>query len=158
MKLYRVTNKAYADNFAGRGASFEDGARWNSPGHPVIYFGLDMATALVEAANYHPSPRLIPASHCKAIYQLPDDVEVEHLELKNLANNWQEMPYPLCTQLMGDEFLKSNRALVLFLPSVAVGIEDYSMAVVNPLHPDITKLKLIETIQPVYSPRMFKGL
>ena len=158
MKLYRVTNKVYADNFTGRGASFEDGGRWNAPGHAVIYFGLDMATALVEAANYHPSPRLIPPSHCKAIYQLSDDVKLAQVNLENLPQNWQDMPYPLSTQQIGDEFLTSNRAVALLLPSVAVGIEEFSMVVVNPLHPDISKLKLIDTIQPVYSPRMFKGL
>jgi RES domain-containing protein len=158
MKLYRVTNKTYADDFSGRGASFEEGARWNSAGHPVIYFGLDMATALVEAANYHPSPRLMPATHCKAIYELTSVCSIERIDLAQLPPDWQAMPYPASTQKLGDDFLDANRALLLLLPSVAVGIEEHALAVLNPLHPEVTKLKLIDIIQPVYSHRMFTGV
>lgn len=158
MRLYRVTNAAYAENFSGVGASFEDGARWNSPGHPVIYFALDMASALVEAANYHPSPRLIPHTHCKAIYELSKTIDIEKLDLNSIPSDWQDMPYPVSTQHIGDEFLMSRRALMLLVPSVAVGINEYKVAVFNPLHPQARGVQLIDTIRPVYSSRMFEGL
>jgi RES domain-containing protein len=158
MRLYRVTNINYADKFDGRGSSYEDGARWNSAGHPVIYFALDIATALIEAANYHPSPRLLPPSHCKAIYTTRSAVSVTKLDLAELPQDWQEMPYPTSTQYIGDRFLESKQALLLLVPSVAVGISEYKIAVANPRHPDIRKIQLTETIQPVYSERMFQGL
>ncbi|SHO57484.1 RES family NAD+ phosphorylase [Vibrio quintilis] len=158
MKLYRVTNKRFADVFTGRGASFDDGARWNSAGHPVIYFALDMGTALVEAANYHPTPRLVPASHCKAIYNVAPDVAIQRLDLQTLPDDWQTMPYPQSTQRIGDEFLQSQEALLLLVPSVAVGIGELSVAVANPRHPQISQITLGQIIQPVYSPRMFSGL
>lgn len=158
MKLYRVTNLKFADTFNGQGASFEDGARWNSPGHPVIYFGLDMSTSLVEAANYHPSPRLVPKSHCKAIYQVDDSVPMVKLDANDLPDDWQAMPYPSTTQKIGDSFLTAKDALLLLVPSVAVGVGELLLAVANPLHPDIKKIELLETIQPVYSDRMFTGI
>ncbi len=158
MKLYRVTNIKFADNFNGNGASFEDGARWNSAGQPVIYFGLDLGTALLEAANYHPSPRLIPASHCKAIYSAASDISVKTLSLDDLPDDWQKMPYPRSTQVIGDAFLQSKEALLLLVPSVAIGLHESCVAIANPLHPDIHKITLDEVIQPVYSPRMFSGL
>lgn len=158
MNLYRVTHMNYASHFNGRGASFEDGARWNTPGHPVIYFGLDLGTALVEAANYIPSPRLVPASHCKAIYTVSDDVSIRKLDLSTLPDDWDSMPYGLSTQRMGDIFLEANDALLFLVPSVALGSADYAIAIANPLHPDIVKIELIQIIQPVYSERMFQGL
>jgi RES domain-containing protein len=158
MNLYRVTNFEYAGNFNGRGASFIDGARWNSAGRPVIYFAMNMAAALVEAANYHPSPRLMPKSHCKAIYELEDTVSIDRLDWSALPADWQEMPYPVSTQLIGDAFLDSGKALLLLLPSVAVGLNDYSIAIANPQHEDMKKIKLIDTIKPVYSGRMFSGI
>ncbi|CAM3766033.1 RES domain protein [Vibrio aerogenes CECT 7868] len=158
MKLYRVTNKCFADVYSGRGASFDDGARWNSAGHPVIYFALDMGTALVEAANYHPTPRLVPASHCKAIYNVSPEIAIKRLDQQQLPEDWQTMPYPQSTQQIGDEFLQSQQALLLLVPSVAVGIGELSVAVANPLHPQISHITLEEIIQPVYSPRMFSGL
>ncbi|MFV8385238.1 RES family NAD+ phosphorylase [Vibrio parahaemolyticus] len=159
MKLYRVTNKKWADTFNGLGASYEDGARWNSAGYPVIYFALDLATAMIEAANYHPSPDLIPPSHCKAIYEVDDDILIEKLDPSLLPDDWDKMPYPKSTQVIGDAFLSSKSAAILLVPSVGVGVSsEYLIAVVNPNHPDINKIRLIDTQQPVYSKRMFAGL
>ncbi len=159
MKLYRVTNKRWADVFNGLGASYEDGARWNSAGHPVIYFALDIATAMVEAANYHPSPDLIPASHCKAIYEADDDISIEKLDPSLLPSDWDLMPYPKSTQLIGDDFFMKNSAALLLVPSVGVGLSsEYLIAVANPNHPDMSKIRLVVTQQPVYHERMFSGI
>ncbi|ORT49530.1 hypothetical protein ST37_14140 [Vibrio sp. qd031] len=158
MNLYRVTNSKFANNFSGRGASFDDGARWNSAGNPVIYYALDMGTALIEAANYHPSPRLVPRTHCKAIYTVPNSVPIHSLDTSKLPEDWQSMPYPASTQRIGDQFLLAKQALLLIVPSVAIGLSESSVAIVNPLHPYINKIKLVECVQPVYSERMFSGL
>lgn len=158
VRLYRVTNERHANNFSGKGASYEDGARWNRPGTPVIYFALDMATALVEAANYHPSPRLMPPSHCKAIYEVSGNIVVDELDLSRLPDDWQDMPYPSSTQMLGETFFQQCHALLLLVPSVGVGLaNEYSMAVCNPLHPQISRISLVDIIKPVYSTRMFIG-
>ena len=98
----------------------------------------------------------MPASHCKAIYEVDDRVPIEKLEASLLPADWDGMPYPKSTQRLGDLFLQANKALLLQVPSVGVGVKDiYSMVLFNPRHPDATKIKLIECIRPVYSPRMF---
>ncbi|WP_170234384.1 RES family NAD+ phosphorylase [Azomonas agilis] len=153
-----MTHKNFAGVFNGRGASFEDGARWNSSGHPVIYFALDMATALVEAANYLPSPRLVPAAFCKAIYEVKDP-SITILDLKSLPEDWQSFPYPVSTQEIGDRFLDGGETLLLLVPSVALSIGGgHVIAVANPNHPEIATITLLETEQPVYAERMFKGI
>lgn len=60
MQLFRICPEPYLENPSGPGGSHQDGARWNSPGHPVLYFALSASTALLEMANYIPSPRLVP--------------------------------------------------------------------------------------------------
>lgn len=162
MKLYRVTNEKFADSYNGMGASYDVGARWNSAGTPVIYFALDMATAMVEAANYHTSPRLIPPSHCKAIYTTDENISMELFDVANLPPDWNKMPYPASTQVIGDEFINSKRAALLYVPSAAINVDsEYMIAIANPLHPDIRKhnmITLIDKLKPVYSERMFQGL
>lgn len=159
MKLYRVTNERFANSFSGRGASFEDGARWNTAGHPVIYFALDLGTAMIEAANYHTSPRLVPPSYCKATYIVEEGVSIEYLDEPHLPNDWDMMSYPQSTQLLGDDFLVRAKSLFLIVPSVGVGSSnELKIAVANPLHPEITKIQLIDKVKPVYSNRMFSGL
>ncbi|MFM2481311.1 RES family NAD+ phosphorylase [Celerinatantimonas sp. YJH-8] len=160
MKLYRVTNERFADVFSGLGASFKDGARWNSPGIPVIYFALDMATAMLEAANYHTSPRLIPPSHCKAIYTADDSIRIEYFDSSQLPSDWNKMPYPTSTQRIGDAFLNAGKSALLYVPSAAVNLSsEYAIALANPHHDDIKhKLVLTDTLKPVYSARMFSGI
>lgn len=159
MKLFRVTNARFAGTYNGLGASFDDGARWNSPGIAVIYFALDMGTAMVEAANYHTSPRLIPPSHCKAIYNADDDISMETLDPALLPPDWNRMPYPPSTQKIGDEFLNSCRSALLLVPSAAVNVTSENLiAIANPHHADINKITLIEKLKPVYSSRMFTDL
>lgn len=159
MKLYRVTNKKWAGSFNGLGASYEDGARWNSAGIPVIYFAMDMGTAMIEAANYHPAPGLIPSTHCKATYEIDDDISIEKLDPSLLPADWDKMPYPRSTQQIGDKFLTAGKTAILLVPSVGVGVSsEYLIAIANPNHPDINKFSLESTVQPVYSERMFKGI
>ncbi len=159
MKLFRVTNERYANHFNGKGVSYDFGARWNVAGQPVIYFATDMATALVEAANYLPAPDLVPATHCKATYIVDGEVPIEYLDSNVLPDDWDAMPYPASTQLIGEQFLLKCDALFLMVPSVGVGSRDeYNVAVANPLHPLISSISLVNTIKPVYSPRMFGGL
>lgn len=158
MRLFRVTHQNFAAVFNGRGASFEDGARWNTSGHPVIYFALDMATALVEAANYLPSPRLVPAAFCKARYEV-EHPSTQTLDLKRLPEDWQSFPYPVSTQEIGDQFLEAGEALLLLVPSVALGVGGgHVIAVANPNHPEIHNIHLLDREQPVYAERMFQGI
>lgn len=157
MKLYRVTNKRFADVFTYRGASFDDGARWNSAGHPVIYFALDMGTALVEAANYHPTPRLVPASHCKAIYNVAPDVAIQRLDLQTLPDDWQTMPYPQSTQRIGDEFCNHRKHCSCWYPVSPSASANFPSP--SPTRVIRKSVRLpYQIIQPVYSPRMFSGL
>lgn len=158
MLLYRITKEKYLDNLSGLGSSYLNGARWNSRGFPVIYFALTPSVALLEMANYLPSPRTIPGSIRLGIYKLADSTSRETLSIDNMPLDWNEFPYPYSTQEIGSEWLASLRSLCLFVPSTAspAGLEN--IVVVNPLHPEIKNIKLDRVVLDLYNKRIFKGI
>ena len=58
MRLYRIGRQAYLEDYRGLGASYLDGGRWNAAGVPALYFAETASVAMLEMANYLPSPRL----------------------------------------------------------------------------------------------------
>jgi RES domain-containing protein len=69
-----------------------------------------------------------------------------------LPKDWNSIPFLSSTQLIGDQFLKKNNALVLKVPSVV--ISDEFNYLINPQHPDFKKIKIIEKNRFVFDPRL----
>lgn len=155
MRLYRIVPSEFANNFSGLGASYQDGARWNEPNLPVLYFSLSPSVAMLEMANYFPSPRLVPKSYVLATYILEDPSSINDLE--QLPKDWSEYPYPKTTQKAGSDWLKSSNSLGLLVPSCAVPAGLENILVINPKHPEIDKLKLISTSPDIYNNRAFNA-
>ena len=153
--LYRICPEAFLEDFRGLGASFEHGGRWNPPGIPALYFACSAATALLEMAQYLPSPRLVPAHYRLGVFALPARARIDTLH----ANEWPadrvRYPYPPSTQAIGEQWLRRGAALALFLPSAAVpgGLEQ--IALVNPAHPQAAQLQLLAQYHDLYPARMF---
>jgi len=158
MRLYRIGPARWLPVLNGRGGSFENGGRWNEPGDPVLYLGTSVSVAMLEMGNYLPSPRLVPASYRVGIFDVPDDA-VDTWTLDDLPDDWNLYPHPGSTRAMGSEWLRSNHNLVLLVPSCAVpgGLEN--IAVINPRHPRMSEVGLIDaTQQAIYNPRVFQGV
>lgn len=158
MRLYRITKELYLKVFNGRGASFQNGARWNQGGFPVLYFAPNVGTALLEMANYLPSPRFIPPNYYLGIYEIDDQVSTKTLKVADLPSDWANYPYPSSTQKIGSQWLESLESLILYVPSTAVSKGLENIAVINPLHPEIDKLVLISSTTDLFNSRTFKGI
>lgn len=156
MKLYRISPIIYLENYEGLGASYQDGARWNYKGHPVLYFALSPSVAMLEMANYFPLPRLIPKNRLLGIYDLPDDL-TEEFNTSKLPLDWDVYPHPASTRIIGTEWLVSNINTGLIVPSAATpdGLE--SIMIINPLHKGIKQLKLIDKKDKLFNERAFTG-
>ncbi|SDM23810.1 RES domain-containing protein [Modicisalibacter muralis] len=156
MRLYRIAPERFLEVYSGTGGSYQDGARWNVPGIPVVYFATSPGVALLEMSHYLPSPRLVPRSYRLGIYELPS-ANSEQWEVETLPVDWNRYPYPASTQALGTAWLRQRASLVLLVPSCAVpgGLEN--IAVVNPLHPAVDKIMLIDTREAIYNPRTFQG-
>lgn len=156
MNLFRIGPEKFLDNYTGRGGSFQDGARWNSAGKPVLYFSAAPSVAMLEMANYIPDPDLVPDNYRLAVYEIPDDIKIEELPKKDWPTDWNTYPHPASTQAIGDEWLDSMRTAFLKVPCSAIPAGLESIYVANPLHPDIGKIKLVALLKDIYSDRLFK--
>ena len=73
--------------------------------------------------------------------QFPDSTEPGEVSPKKLKKDWiSDFEY---TRFIGDEFLKDKQRLVLKIPSAVIPEEQNFL--VNPLHPDFKKVKILET-------------
>lgn len=158
MRLYRICPERFLDDYSGLGASYRDGARWNSAGYPVLYFALSPATAMLEMANYLPSPRLVPRDYRLGIYELPATVVVDEMPIEQLPDDWAIYPYPTSTQRIGNDWLRQENAVALLVPSTAVSRGLERIAVLNPAHPECVKIQLVEAVSEIYNQRSFSGV
>jgi len=155
MRLYRIAPHAFLENYQGLGASYMDGARWNLPGIPILYFASSASVAMLEMANYLPSSRLAP-SYRLGIYELAKRVGSDSMGVDDLPADWNRYPYPASTQRLGSKWLQAVENALLIVPSAAVPAGLESILVVNPLHPDSKTLQLISSESQIYSERAFR--
>ena len=158
MRLYRIAPQAFLENYDGLGASFRGGGRWNHSGLPVMYFALSPSVAMLEMANYLPSPRLIPASYALATYELTGHVPIDEISLGELPKDWNQYPYPESTQDIGSTWLLRTNSLILTTPSAAVPGGMEKIGVVNPRHRSVSKIQLKAIEKKIFNQRAFAGL
>ncbi|MDD9984143.1 MAG: RES family NAD+ phosphorylase [Gammaproteobacteria bacterium] len=93
MRLYRICHVRYLQDLRGLGASYRDGARWNEPGFPVVYFAETPSVAMLEMAHYLPSPRLVPPGYRLGVYEVKPR-EARGRGEDNLAHQASRAPGP----------------------------------------------------------------
>ena len=157
MQLFRIAPEQYLENFSGLGGSYEHGGRWNRPGQPALYMALSAGAALLEMANYLPSPTMAPPGYRLGVYELDDDAAIEHLGATSLPEGWWHFPYPEATQRIGGQFLDQGQSLALTAPSVCAPLQLERIALINPGHPDLRKLKLRTSTDQLFNPRIFSN-
>ena len=122
----------------GKGA-YLNGGRWNSMGVPMIYASSSASLAFLELLRRF-LPRQIPLDFCLVEYSLPDDVGIEVADLPNLPEDWDSAQHGGATQKLGDSFINANKKLLLKVPSVLLPSSFHYN--INPLHPDVDKIKI----------------
>ncbi|TFF34981.1 RES family NAD+ phosphorylase [Mucilaginibacter psychrotolerans] len=138
MILYRIANCKYINSLDGIGAR-QFGARWNSKGNAVVYLASSRALSVLEVL-VHLQPLFTPNGFCVADIEVPDD-KILTLDIKSLPANWKELDSSPELKKIGDDFLKNGEYLMLKVPSAIVEQEHNYM--LNPSHPDTTKVKII---------------
>ena len=155
MRLYRICHAEHLENLTGRGASYLNGGRWNRPGVPALYFAESPSVAMLEMANYLPSPRLIPPTYRLGIYRIAEDAPLIRWSPENLPSGWNAFPYPRWTQEEGSRWLIHGEESLLAVPSVAVpgGLENIVLA--SPARIAATSIRLIQALGDIYERRAF---
>jgi RES domain-containing protein len=149
MLLYRIGHSMYANNLNGEGARI-NGGRWNDIGTACIYTSATRALALLEY-TCHVKKHLIPRDLSFVTYEAPEH-SIEIFTVAQLPGNWKHWPHAREPRDFGTSFLKLNKFLLYQLPSVV--IEEEMNFIINPLHPDMSGVKIIETRDYAYDLRL----
>ena len=144
-----VKQKHAASAFTGEGARIFEG-RWNSAGVPVVYCSENLALAALEIL-VHARPVVIREPF-RAFRVSFDDSLVSRIELKKLPKGWNLQPPSAVSKTIGDEWVRSNRSVVLSLPSMLVPLERTYL--LNPKHADFWKIKIQEVGNFALDPRL----
>ena len=137
MIVYRITNEAYKDDISGSGAALY-GSRWNSKGTYLLYTSQFISLSILESL-VHLRRQEIPPSQFLLHIEVPDEQEIAEISYKKIKKNWrEEIDY---TQWLGDQFIQNKQSLIFKVPSVIVPQENNVL--LNPLHPDFKKVKII---------------
>lgn len=152
MRLWRVSKAKFADkSFSGEGARLF-GGRWNFVGIPMIYTSPSLALAAMEFF-VHLDPSDAPRDLVSVMAGFPDDLPTERVDALQLPADWRKIDNEYL-QKLGSNWANSRRTVALIVPSAVIDGE--LNVLLNPAHPDFSKLK-IDSAKPFhFDERMFK--
>jgi len=155
MRIYRTCRIGHLENFEGQGASFRHGRRWNKAGVPVLYFAESASVAMLEMANYLPSPRLVPTAYRLGVYEVASSAAIKRWHVSDLPKERDVFPRSQWTRQAGTEWLLHGKESLLSVPSAAVpgGLENIVLASPHRLAP--ARIRLIEALEDLYDSRAF---
>ena len=151
MIVYRVGRSKYADDATGKGARLF-GGRWNNKMIACVYTSESRALAVLEYTvnvNIDDIPRALSIT----VIEIPVR-KIKILNEGDLPGNWKHSPAPSSTKIFGSKLLLAAAEPIIRIPSTIIPAEfNYLL---NPLHPESLKFKVIEISDFVYDVRIKK--
>lgn len=156
MRLYRLASRRHARTLDGAG-NRDNGARWNSGrGRGVVYTSLNVSTSVLELlVHFGPSLRMrLPGNLALVALETPDDAATETIESADIPKQAARPGADGRTwfQRTGDTWLERGAALMLLAPSLVAPHEQNAM--LNPLHPDMQRVRIISVEPFRFDPRL----
>ncbi|MFC5283807.1 RES family NAD+ phosphorylase [Pedobacter alpinus] len=141
MLVYRITQTKFANSLVAPGFA----GRWNSEGEGMIYTGGSASLSCLEVLAHKSGAALNSGKFSMAVISFDDSLLVEEIKLEKLQKLNKEwfkvLHYPI-TQKLGNEWLFNQNSAVLKVPSAIVDRE-YNY-LLNPQHPDFSKIKVLD--------------
>ncbi len=153
MRIWRISNYADLSGEGGRQAS----ARWHTEGRPVVYLSEHPALALLEIlVGLEVDADDLPATYQLLEVDLPDDIADSPLREDDLSLRYPDWRTDLSvTRTLGDLWLESGDTAIRRVPSVILPRSENVL--LNPLHLDARRVRILNTMQATYDPRLFRG-
>lgn len=153
MIVYRIERENYLEEtLQGIGASLSSGFRWNSINTRLVYTADSRALSTLEVSVHLDLTEDLPNDRFIVEIEIPDEILIMEVELEDLPNDWDSKPPSISTQTIGDDFVLENEAAVLKVPSSIIS-QEYNY-LINPLHSDIKKIKVIKQYPFKFDPRL----
>ena len=140
-----------ANDMTGTGAKIT-GGRWNSPGTPMVYCSINIALATLETLSYIRASTL-PLNRFLVQIDIPKEIWNLRNELNPLPGGWDALPSGITSRKSGDQWITSMESPLLVVPSVIA--PDEQNVLINPLHPNSTKIKATTLKRWVFDTRFF---
>ena len=140
MELFRITQEKFTDDLSGNGSRLF-GGRWNSEGYFALYTSSFRSLALLETLAHTPAKMLTVKVYYIITLSVPDNQIAQKVFVSNLPSGWDAPDTRPFTKKLGDQFLHDNNELLLEVPSVLMPEE--SNFVLNPLHKEMRKVKIV---------------
>jgi RES domain-containing protein len=138
MHVYRITLEKYADALMASG----NPARWNSKDVKMIYTTSSRALACLENVVHRGALGLQRLFRTMVI-EIPDGIPITIIKKEDLPPDWHLFENFPSTQALGDAWIRKGETPILQVPSAIIAEEcNYLL---NPLHNDFRKIKLIRT-------------
>lgn len=150
MKLYRSCSFKYLHDLSGAGARI-NGGRWNSVGRAALYTSESKSLAILEVLANTPLA-ILRANFSILTLEITGSVLTDEYTPGDLPAGWNAYPVPAAVTRMGDRWLTAGKTLLLKVPSVIVPSEHN--VIVNPMHPDFSKIKITATEKLVIDKRI----
>lgn len=152
MRFWRICRRRYAAEAAsGEGARLY-GGRWNSRGVRVVYASTSLALAAIETF-VNLDPDLQPKDLVSIQGEIPDALEMGRVERRTLPSRWNQSRDESLRRL-GDEWVRAGKTVALLVPSAAIR-EEWNV-LLNPAHPDFSKVKFQKPEPFEFDVRMFR--
>ena len=153
MIVYRIEREKYLQTtLSGTGAASSKGFRWNSQFTRLVYTAESRALAMLEVAVHLDLSQDLPTDRFYVEIEIPDDITILELKISDLPLHWDAKPPTSITQHIGDHFVNENKYAVLKVPSSIVPEECNYL--INPLHPDAKRIKVLRTIHMGFDARL----
>lgn len=155
MVVFRIEKEKYLQtSLTGIGASMTEGYRWNSFNTRIIYTAETRALATLEVSVHLDLSEDLPNDRYFVEIEIPDIITIQEVKAEDLPEDWNAKPPTLITQTIGDDFVNYNESAILKVPSAIIPQEFNYL--INPNHPDSTKIKVLSTTKMNFDSRLKK--
>lgn len=153
--LWRIatdTRTYTADDMSGTGAKIS-GGRWNDLGENLVYASESRALACLETI-VHLNAGGLPFNRYLVEIEVPDEVwqAAQIADASTLPVGWDAEPAGLESIRYGSAWIAGAGSALLLVPSVIVPEERNTL--INPLHPDASRIKARKRRRWLYDPRL----
>ena len=151
--LYHIGKTKRIKDLSGEGARLY-GGRWNLKGTPVVYTSDSTALATLETLVHAPL-HLMPESRSIVTLELPDNLEVFSIAPEDLPERWWINPAPPELADMGQKWIEEESSVALVVPSSVTPTGEGRNYILNPQHPDFSKVEIVHVSTYDYDERLF---
>jgi RES domain-containing protein len=149
--VWRICRKPFsAEPLAGKGGAVAAG-RWHSRGTRVVYTSGTLSLATLEVL-VNAETDLVPSDLVSIKIEVPNDIETTEVTTARLPTNWRRTPAPTALQELGEKWIHRARSVLLRVPSAVIPEE--SNYLINPAHPDVSKISVAEIRDFVFDSRL----